>query len=365
MSEGAPAGGAPIAGGPEVPISVIVPVLNEEPSLAELHARLERALPASAEIIFVDDGSTDGTPEVLGRIARGDPRVRVLRFRRRFGKSAALAAGFRRARGSLIATTDADLQEDPADIARLADRLGEGFDVVVGWRKERRDRPAKVLGSRLFNFLVSAVAGNRFRDLNCGLKVLRREVLDDLALVGGFHRFIPLLAHWKGFRVKEVEVRHEARRHGASRYGGERILRALFDLAVVLFFVRLDGRPARWIAALGALLGLTGAGIASYLAWLRLATGSIQSKFPLLALGLVLIVVGVQLASLGLLGELLAYHFRSRFPFEPAAREVHAAPPGDEAVSPGRARGDNTVSPGRTRGENTVPREEEESGRRA
>jgi glycosyltransferase involved in cell wall biosynthesis len=318
----------PVVPGPCVPersvpeISVIVPVLDEEKSLEEFHERLSRSIPRGAEIIFVDDGSTDGTPSVLEKLRARDPRVRVLCFRRNFGKSMALAAGFRHARGRRIATIDADLQEDPAEIPRLAAKLDEGFDLVGGWRRKRKDPGGKVLGSRAFNSLVSFLGGVRFKDINCGLKVFRREVLEDLALAGGFHRFIPLLAHWKGYRVVEVEVSHAPRRHGKSHYGRDRISRGLLDLVAIMFLVRYEGRPSRYFALLGILMGLGGIAISAYLAGLRLLTGSIQSKFPLLSLGLVLLVVGVQLFSLGLFGELLAHHFRSRRPFEPASWET-------------------------------------------
>ena len=303
---------------PRPPLSVIIPVLDEESSLEELHSRLTESLPGDAEIIFVDDGSTDGTAAVLGKLAAKDARLRCIRFRRNFGKSMALAVGFRRARADLIATLDADLQEDPADISRLADKLGEGYDLVGGWRRKRKDSRFKVLCSWAFNRLVSFVGGVPFRDINCGLKVLRREVLDELALAAGFHRFLPLLAHWKGYRTVEMEVGHLPRRYGKSRYKGDRIPRGLLDLVAILFLVRYEGRPSRYFAGLGALLGLSGVAISLYLAYLRLRFESIQSHFPLLALGLVLLVVGVQLLSLGLFGELVAYHFRSQRPFEPA-----------------------------------------------
>lgn len=312
------------------PITVVVPVLNEERSLAELHARFVQTLPREAEIIFVDDGSTDGTAAVLAELARKDSRTLVVRFRCNFGKSIALAAGFRRARGELVATIDADLQEDPAEIVNLADRLATGLDLVSAWRRKRKDPRGKVLGSAVFNRLVSLLGGIRFRDINCGLKVMRREVVEDLVLAGGFHRFIPLLAHWKGFQIAEVEVPHAPRKYGKSRYHGDRILRGMLDLSVILFLVRHERRPARYFAALGACLGVAGFGIGAYIAYLRLVDGSIGSRFPLLSLGLVLIVVGVQLFSLGLFGELLAYHFRSRRPFEPALWESESSVPATE-----------------------------------
>lgn len=310
-------------------LSVVVPVLDEEASLEELQARFAASLPADAEIIYVDDGSSDGTFAVLEKIAARDPRVRACRFRRNFGKSAALAAGFRRARGSIVATIDADLQEDPADIPRLAAKLEEGFDLAGGWRRRRRDCVPKVLGSRLFNSAASALAGVRFRDLNCGLKAMRRSVVEDIGIAGGFHRFLPLLAHARGYRVTEVEIRHEPRRYGRSRYGGRRVVEGLLDLLVVLFLGRFEGRPSRYFAGMGLLLGLAGAAISAFLAALRIVTGSIQSRFPLLALGLVLLVVGVQLFSLGLFGDLIAYHFRSRSLTEPVADEIGPGPPPD------------------------------------
>lgn len=300
------------------PLSVVVPVLNEELSLEELHSRLDQVLPREAEILFVDDGSTDGTSGVLRELARKDPRLRVITFRRRFGKSMALLTGFRRARGEIVATLDGDLQEDPGEILRLSDKLAEGYDLACGWRRNRQDARGKVLGSRAFNWLVSRLSGVRFRDINCGLKVMRREVVADLVLSGGFHRFIPLLAHWKGFRVTEAEVTHRPRKYGTSRYGGDRILQGLLDLAVILFLVRHEGRPSRLFVGVGALLGASGLGVSAYIAHLRLVHGTIASRFPLLALGLVLMVVGVQLFSLGLFAELLACQFRSRRPFEPA-----------------------------------------------
>ena len=321
------------------PISVIVPVLNEEPSLRALHSRLVQSLPREAEIIFVDDGSTDGTAGVLQELAETDRRTRVVRFRRNFGKSMALLTGFRRARGEIVATIDGDLQEDPADILKLVDKLAGPHDLACGWRKLRRDSARKVIGSKIFNRFVSVLSGVKFRDINCGLKVMRREVAEDLLLGGGFHRFIPLLAHWKGFRVTEEEVSHRPRQHGASRFGSDRILQGCLDLAVILFLVRQEGRPNRIFVGLGAAMGAAGALVSAYIAYLRIAYGTISSRFPLLALGLVLMVVGVQLFSLGLFGELLAHQFRSRRPFEPALWEVGAQAEVSESQESSSARG--------------------------
>jgi glycosyltransferase involved in cell wall biosynthesis len=304
-------------------LSLIIPVFNEEPAVEELCGRLRAAVGRETEILFVDDGSTDGTRRTLSGLQDEDSLLRVIGFRRNYGKSIALAAAFRRARGRVLVTLDGDLQDDPGEIPRLVRMLEEeDLDLVGGWRRRRRDPPWKVLGSRIFNLIVSVAGGVRFRDINCGLKALRRRVIEEISLASGYHRFVPLLAHWKGFRVGETEVRHHPRRHGRSRYGRERVLRGLMDLAVILFLVRFEGRPGRYFAGLGALLSAAGLGVSAFIAYLRLSQGNIDSRYPLLSLGLVLMVVGLQLFSLGLFGELVAYHFRSRgTAFEPVVEE--------------------------------------------
>ncbi len=319
-------------------MTVIVPVLDEEPNLAELHRRLREAIPEGSEVIFVDDGSRDGSLDLLRRIAAGDPGTRVLRLRRHMGKSQALDAGFAAARGRFVATIDADLQEDPADIPRLLAVIqAEGFDLVGAWRRHRRDPRSKVLASRAFNALVSLLGGVRFRDINCGLKVMRREVIEDVSLAPGFHRFIPLMAHWKGFRATEREVEHRPRRHGRSRFGRERIFHGLVDMAVIQFLVRSEGRPSRYFIALGMLLSLAGLGVSSYIAYLRLAHGTIESRYPLMALGILLLLAGIQVVSLGFFGEMVAYLFRSRRAPAPAAEEVTGgARPPEAADARGR-----------------------------
>lgn len=287
-------------------LSVVIPALNEAPSLPALCDELARLdlTAGPSEWIVVDDGSTDGTAEILRDLASRHPPLRVVRLRRTFGKAAALAAGFARARGEWIATIDADLQDDPAEIPRLIALLErDGDDLAVGWRRRRRDGPGKRLASRIFNLAVSAATGRRWRDLNCGLKVMRRAAAGEIDLYGGFHRFLPYLALLRGFRVREIEVAHRPRRHGASRYGGERIAGALFDLLALLFVHR---RPGEAFARLGAALLAAGAVVLGYLAILRFATGSIQSHYPLLVFGVLVSVVGIQLISSGLLGDLLA-----------------------------------------------------------
>jgi glycosyltransferase involved in cell wall biosynthesis len=310
-----------------------VPVLDEEPILPELHRRLRACVPQESEIIYVDDGSSDASPSVLARIAAADPLVRAFRLRRHLGKSEALLVGFARARGSLIATIDADLQEDPREIPRLLKVLElDRFDLVGGWRRRRRDPAGKVLVSRVFNAAVSLLSGKKFLDVNCGLKVLRREVVDEISLASGFHRFIPLLAHWKGFRVAEREIEHQPRGHGRSRYGGERIFHGLVDLAVVIFLARSSQRPSRYFIAVGLLLSLAGFSVSAYIAYLRLAEGTIHSRYPLLALGVLCILAGLQIITLGFFAEMISYLFRAGRAPAPVAEDITPRRPGEEAA---------------------------------
>jgi glycosyltransferase involved in cell wall biosynthesis len=311
-------------------ISVVVPVFDEEPALLELTRRLRSALGADTELIFVDDGSRDGSRERLIEIVRATPGAIVIGFRKNYGKSHALAAGFRRARGDSIVTIDADLQDLPESIPRLLDVLAQGSDVVGGWRRVRSDAQGKVVGSTLFNRIVSLVAGTRFHDINCGLKVFRRAVIDEIRLASGYHRFLPLLAHWRGFRVVEVEVDHAPRLHGRTKYGRLRFVGALMDLATLVFLERFDGRPGRYLALLGVGSGAIGFAILAYLAALRFLQGTIQFRYPLLVLGALLVVVGLQFASVGFLSELIAYHFRSRTPRDPWASEASPEPAREE-----------------------------------
>ncbi|MBN1441804.1 MAG: glycosyltransferase family 2 protein [Planctomycetes bacterium] len=316
----------------EPAISVVVPVFNEEASVEELHRLLRAALGEESEILFVDDGSRDSTREKLRDLAGSHPLTRSLGFRRNYGKSHALLAGFRRARGRAIATIDGDLQDDPLELPRLAAKLEEGYDLVGGRRVDRRDSRMRILASRCFNLLVSIVSGSRFRDINCGLKVFRREVIDEIPLASGYHRFLPLLAHWKGFRVCEMDVEHHARSHGASRYGKARVWHALTDLVVLLFLERFERRPGRYFAGLGGVSLITGFAIAAHLAYLRFSEGTIGSRYPRLAFALLLIVMGMELVSMGLLAELIAYLFRTRHPLEPLVLEEGAGGSGEPAA---------------------------------
>jgi glycosyltransferase involved in cell wall biosynthesis len=290
-----------------VELSVVIPVHNEEGDLLELERRLEDSLQdLEYELIFIDDGSGDASFTVLRRLRERNHRIKVIRFRRNFGKTAALSAGFAMARGRFVATMDADLQDDPAELPLLLAALDEGKDLVSGWRVERHDPVAKTLPSALFNAVVARCSGVRIHDINCGLKVYRRELVQELRLYGDLHRFTPILAHWRGFRVGEVPVRHQPRVHGRSNYGVRRLLHGFIDLAQVLFLVRYMRNPLRLFGVPGLLLSLIGFCIGLYLTALRLGGASIGRR-PLLILCVLLVVAGVQLISTGLIGEMLRH----------------------------------------------------------
>jgi dolichol-phosphate mannosyltransferase len=296
-------------------LSVVVPVFNEERTVEllfdEVRAALE-PLEHEWEVVFVDDGSADGSFAALTRLhAREPARVRVVRLRRNFGKSAALAAGFRQARGDLIATLDADGQDDPAEIPRLLAKLDEGFDLVSGWKTRRRDRWTRRFLSHVFNLVTGRISGVRLHDMNCGLKAYRADVVKGLALYGELHRFIPVLAHYRGYRVAEIPVNHRPREHGRSRYGLERYLRGFFDLITVTFMGRYRYRPLHLFGGLGLALGAVGFAVCLYLTILWF-TGEAIGHRPLLTLGVLLVVVGMQFLSLGLIGELVTSHHEER-----------------------------------------------------
>ena len=288
-------------------ISVVVPVHDEElsvePLFDELRAALE-PLGTEWEVLFVDDGSADGTFAALTRLHDREPGIRIVRLRRNFGKATALAAGFAQAAGDVIVTIDGDLQDDAAEIPRLLAKLDEGFDLVSGWKTRRRDPLRRRVVSRIFNGVTGRISGLRLHDLNCGLKAYRAEVLRGLRLYGELHRFIPVLAHYRGFRVAEVPVNHRPRGHGRSRYGMERYLRGFFDLLTVTFMGRYRYRPLHLFGGLGLLLGGLGFVLLTYLTVVKL-TGHAIGQRPLLTLGVLLVVVGIQLFSLGLVGELV------------------------------------------------------------
>jgi dolichol-phosphate mannosyltransferase len=292
-------------------ISVVIPVFNEERSVAFLHDELRSALEPldrEWEALFVDDGSTDGTFGALTRLHAESPNVRVIRLRRNFGKAAALSAGFEQARGDVVVTIDGDLQDDPAEIPRLLAKLDEGFDLVSGWKARRRDPWSRRVLSKVFNAVTSRMSGVRLHDMNCGLKAYRADVVRGLPLYGELHRFLPVLAHQRGYRIAELAVNHRPREHGRSRYGLERYLRGFMDLLTVSFIGRYRHRPLHLFGGLGLLLGLLGFAVLVYLTILKLAGHAIGHR-PLLTLGVLLVVVGLQFFSLGLLGEMITSQY--------------------------------------------------------
>jgi dolichol-phosphate mannosyltransferase len=295
-------------------ISVVVPVHDEERSVALLYDELDSALQPLGrewEAIFVDDGSTDGTPGALTRLHAANDNVVVVRLRRNFGKAAALAAGFGQARGEVIVTIDGDLQDDPAEIPRLLAKLDEGFDLVSGWKSNRQDPWRRRFLSRIFNGVTGWVSGVHLHDMNCGLKAYRAEVVRGLRLYGELHRYIPVLAYQRGYRVAELPVNHRAREHGRSRYGIERYVRGFLDLLTVSFIGRYRHRPLHLFGGLGLALSVSGTGILIYLTIDKILGHAIGGR-PLLILGVLLVVVGIQLVSLGLITELITSHHEER-----------------------------------------------------
>ena len=288
-------------------ISIVIPLHNEERSIALLYDELQAALEPLGqewEAVFVDDGSVDGSFAALTRLHDANENVRVVRLRRNFGKAAALAAGFSQACGEIVVTIDADLQDDPAEIPRLLVKLDEGFDLVSGWKTRRRDPLRRRVLSRIFNWVTGRMSGLRLHDMNCGLKAYRAEVVRGMPLYGELHRFIPVLAQYRGFRVAELPVNHRPREHGRSRYGVERYIRGFLDLLTVSFIGRYRHRPLHLFGGLGLILGLFGVAILVYLTVVK-ALGHAIGERPLLTLGVLLVVVGLQFFSLGLISEML------------------------------------------------------------
>jgi len=311
-------------------LSVVVPFLDEEGTLEELHARLsavlEQVAPGSYEIVYVNDGSRDGSARVLEGVARDDPHSVYIELRRRFGKAAALAAGFREARGELVATLDADLQDRPEELPLLLERIEAGADCVTGRKRHRRDPWSRRLASRIFNLVVSLTSGARVRDVNSGLKMMRREVLRELPMHGELHRYLPVLAHARGFAIEEVDVAHDPRRFGRSRYGWSRYLAGLLDVATVMMLTRYERRPLHYFGSFGLLLFAAGGAILGYLGvgWFF---GRWIGDRPLFSLGVLLVILGLQTVFFGLLAELIVLRDR-RLDSDHQVRTVKRHAPG-------------------------------------
>jgi glycosyltransferase involved in cell wall biosynthesis len=304
MEKATPAAAPPA----DLDVSVVVPVLNEEGTVEELARRVAAVLDGlgrSMELVFIDDGSRDGTAEAVKRAHARDPRIKLVRLRRNFGKAAALSAGFEHSRGRILITMDGDLQDDPEEIPRFLEALEtQGLDLVSGWKRQRHDPVSKRYPSLLFNWATRRLARVELHDFNCGFKAYRREVVEQIALYGELHRYIPVLASRQGFAIGEIEVRHHPRRHGVSKYGWDRFYKGLLDLITVLFITRYTRRPLHLFGMIGLSFVALGLVINGYLAWLWFG-GSYLSNRPLLLLGVLLMVVGIQMLTTGLIAEMI------------------------------------------------------------
>lgn len=292
-------------------ISFIIPAKNEEDSVGVLYDEIIKVIKnitQKYEIIFVDDGSTDNTFLLLQKLQRKNKKVRIIKFRGNFGKSAALQAGFSQAKGDLIFTLDADLQDDPKEIPIFLRKLEDGYDLVSGWKKDRHDPSiSKVIPSRIVNFLTRKLTGLNIHDTNCGFKAYRREVIENLNLYGELYRFIPVIAAKQNFKVGEVIVKHRARKYGKTKFGWSRGIKGILDLLTVVFLTGYIRRPGHFFGTLGIMAFFLGFLIGIYIAFLRLTTGTIQYRQPLLFLGILLMIIGIQLISTGLLGEMITF----------------------------------------------------------
>jgi glycosyltransferase involved in cell wall biosynthesis len=323
-----------------IQLSVVIPVRNEAASLEELHRELTETLGRfgeSYEIIVVDDGSTDRSFEILARLQALDPRLRIIRFRRNFGQTAAFSAGFAYARGRFIVTSDGDLQNDPRDIPALVRKLeDEQLDIVCGWRKDRKDAfLSRLVPSMLANRLISWATGVQLHDYGCSLKVFRAEVVKPLKLYGEMHRFIPAIASEQGVSIAEAVVNHRPRRHGTSKYGISRTIRVILDLLTVKFLLSYSTRPVQIFGLIGFAMAIPGALITGYLAFVRMIGAESIANRPLLTYGILLFFTGVQLITLGLLAELMArtYHESQNKPTY-VIREVRESESAPARVSP-------------------------------
>lgn len=290
-------------------VSVVIPLLNEEESLKELSAQLQIELNKIAgnswEVLFIDDGSTDNSYEIIKEINKENKKFKALRFRRNYGKSAALAVGFNVAKGDIVFTMDADLQDDPKELINLQNKLKEGYDLVSGWKKVRHDPISKTLPSKFFNFVTSSISGIKLHDFNCGLKAYKKEVVKRLHVYGEMHRYLPALAFWEGFKVTELAVTHHPRKYGKSKFGLKRFINGFLDLLTVVFTTRYLRRPLHFFGPSGFIIAMAGFIINVYLT-IEWALGKTYlSNRPLALLGVGLIIVGIQFISTGLLGEML------------------------------------------------------------
>jgi len=295
-----------------VDLSIVIPVMNEEKNIPFLYNKLKKSLENSKksyEIIFVDDGSTDGTFSELKRLHSKDNSIRIFNFRKNFGKSEALSLGFEKSRGKIIVTMDGDLQDDPSELPKFLEKL-ENNDLVVGWRADRKDSITKKFFSRFFNLFIFVTTRLRIHDSNCGFKAMKREVVGDIHIYGELHRYIPVIAHSMGYGVGEVKVRHHPRKFGKSKFNSVRILKGFLDLITIEFLTIYSKRPLHFFGSIGLLSVSSGILICVYMLYLWLSHVRIGDR-PLLILGVLLILLGVQFICFGLLGEMLLSNLRT------------------------------------------------------
>jgi len=324
---------------PQTEISVVVPAYNEAENVRPLYDQIRATLDGMQrpyEVIFVDDGSDDGTYGELEQIAAQDGRVKVIKLRANFGQTAALDAAIKSSSGDVVVAMDADLQNDPADIPRLLAKLDEGYDCVSGWRRTRRDPALKRFISRGANLLRKIFIRDRIHDSGCTLKAYRREAFEGVDLYGEMHRFIPALLQWRGYRITELEVAHHPRRFGKTKYNMVRVIKGLLDMMVVSFWMRFSARPMHLFGALGILMGLSGFVLATYLAVLKLGWGEELASRPLLTLAVLLIILGVQFTIFGVLADIMVKIFYSRDRIRPytIAQRLNLGPGSAEPAPP-------------------------------
>ncbi len=294
-------------------ISILVPLLNEEESLRPLYNEIKKTLKtiqADHEIFFIDDGSTDKSLGIIKDLAKTDNKIKYISFRSNYGKSAALQVGFKNVTGDAVITMDADLQDDPGEIPSLLKKLDEGYDLVSGWKKKRFDPFIKKTSSKFFNYITRLFTRVKIHDFNCGLKAYRKQVVQNINVYGELHRYIPVLADWKGFSVTEIIVKHHPRRYGKTKFGISRFFKGFVDLITVIFTTRYIRRPMHLFGFVGLITALIGFAISAWLAVEKIFFGYSLSNRPLLFLGTLLIIVGIQFFAIGLLGEILVHNFQ-------------------------------------------------------
>lgn len=290
-------------------LTIVIPAYNEEKNISLLYESLKSELSRlkkSYEVIFIDDGSTDKTLEQIKKLRVSDDNVKIISFTKNFRKASALAAGLNSASGNIIVTMDADMQDNPSEVPKLLGKLNEGYDMVVGWKYPRKDPLGKIAASRLFNLLVRVLTGLKIHDCDSNFRVMRRKVIPHLEVYSGLYRYIPVIAHKKGFKVGEIKVKHQERAYGKSKYGLARLPTGLFDLITIKFLLEYNKRPLHLFGGIGSIFLLLGMVSGLYLSYLRLALGQSIGQRPLLILTILLIFLGMQFISIGLIGEMIA-----------------------------------------------------------